>query len=117
MEQRMKSMSLRQFRERAAEIFEPIEIVLRDRDGNFRVLGYYTPYATYPPGAVELPKNTTGKLPEVSVSVLRDGETVALPSVRSGVIKTPAEAAAATAAAVGSVRSFPKSAQLGRKKS
>lgn len=104
MSDRMRSMSLRQFRERAAEISEPIEIAIRDREGNFRVLGFYTPYQTLP-----VTVHGTGRVEEVELPPVE----IEIPGPK--VIKTAAEAVAATVA-LGSVRPFPKSAQTGRNK-
>lgn len=44
----MKTISMRRFRERAAEITEPVEISVRDAAGNFTVLGQFTPYGRQP---------------------------------------------------------------------
>lgn len=102
MTENMKLLSLRQFRERAAEIREKVEIAVRDSGGNLRVLGFYTPYTPHPPGAVESPTE------RVEVEVI---EVVGAGQPR--IIRTPEEAAAAVS---NPVRAFPKSAQTGRKK-
>lgn len=91
-------ISLRQFREKAAEIRQEVQIAVRDRDGNLNILGRYIPYMTYPPGAVELP------VAPLDLPVEDE------PHPR--IIRTPEEAAAAAPA----VRPFPKSAQTGRRR-
>jgi len=95
-------MSLRQFRERAAEITEPVEVTIRDRDGNFRALGFYTPYLTYP-----VTLHGTGKIEQ---AVLPPVE-ITIPGPR--VIKTPEDVAAAVAPRGAA---YPKEVQAGRKK-
>lgn len=105
MSDRLKTISLRRFRERAAEITEPIEIAVRDRDGNFRVLGSYTPYEQ--PGA----KPQILDLGEVSPEAVEAVRT----GVAAGTIKTPEEAAA-VARSIPAVRPFPKSAQTGQRR-
>jgi len=88
----VRTISLRRFRDRAAEIREPVEISLRDPDGNLRIIGFFTPYGAPSVAAVEL--------------------SVQHEEVKPHVIKTPKEAAAA---AKPTSRAFPKSAQLRRR--
>lgn len=96
----MKTISLRRFRERAAEIHEPVDIAIRDREGTFQTIGYFTPY---PRQVLDLGSDVT---PE-TVEVVRAG-------VADGTIKTPKEAEA-VARKIQPVRPFPKSAQTGRR--
>lgn len=107
----MKILSLRQFRERAAEVHEPVQIAVRDKTGNLQILGYYTPYMQDVPGSEELAAPMTLDLGEVAPEAVEE----VVSGLASGVIKTPEEARA-VAATVSPVRAFPKSAQTGRKK-
>jgi|SRR6185503_7254544 len=97
MADRLRTISLRRFREQAAEINEPVDIAVRDRAGNFQIIGYFTPYENRAPGPTPAP---------LDLPVEDEPE----PTPR--VIRTPEEAAAAAPA----VRPFPKSAQTGRRR-
>ena len=91
MADRLKTISLRQFRERAVDINEPVDIAIRDRDGNLQILGYYTPYATVGPDATSLEPLSPGSGGTVLPLDLEDG----VKSTAGRVIRTPQEAAAA----------------------
>ena len=104
MSDRMKTISLRRFRERAAEITEPVDIAIRDRDGNFQIIGFFTPYVTHPPEATPLKPLDLGG-PVIEEAPDRTGKGPIM-------VATPEEAATA----VRPVRPFPKSAQTGRRK-
>jgi hypothetical protein len=47
----MKRISLRRLRDTLPDIREVVEVERRDKDGNYQVLGTWTPYMTYPPEA------------------------------------------------------------------
>jgi hypothetical protein len=102
MPDRLKTISLRRFREKAAEIHEPVDIAIRDRQGNFQTIGYFTPYLQAPQ-ILDLGEDVS---PE-AVEAVRAG-------IGAGTIKTPEEARA-VAKTIAPVRAFPKSAQTGRK--
>ena len=55
MNDRLKTISLRQFRLRIAELDEVVEVSRRDEQNNQQVLGYWTPYMTRAPGSAPLP--------------------------------------------------------------
>ena len=122
MSDRLKTISLRRFREQAAEIHEPVDIAVRDRQGNFQIIGFFTPYMTYPPDAKPLVPiaDEEPPVPGGTTAVRRDEDgrlgyvteerAPGPPSPR--MIRTPAEAAAAAP----QIRPFPKSAQTGRRR-
>lgn len=105
-ERPLPQISLRKFRDEIVDIHHVVEVSRRDPQGNINVLGYWTPYMTYPEGAVELPEpNGIEALPVLDLPV-DDGP---LPRM----VRSPEEAAVAVAP---TVRAFPKSAQVGKKR-
>lgn len=106
---RLRQISLRQFRERAAEIREQMDIAIRDRDGNLQVIGYYTPYA-----APASPAARPLELPVDEPEAVTEGQYVYMAGGPK-VIKTPEEAAAAVT--WDPSRVVPKSASSGRRRS
>jgi hypothetical protein len=47
----MKRISLRRLRDTLPDIHEVVEVERRDKEGNYQVLGTWTPSMTYPPEA------------------------------------------------------------------
>src|SRR5512147_1908770 len=88
----MKNISLRKFRAEIVDIREAVEVSRRDPDGNIQVLGYWTPYMQYAPGAKPLEPVAPIEdqpLTEHRLEIPVDDEP------RPRVIRTPQEAAAA----------------------
>lgn len=119
----MKTISLRKFRDSITDITAVTEVSLRDADGNIRILGFWTPYATHPVDAIPLPEPVPGATLTAEISVNDEpvgrGQLVIPvedddPDSESGfaLIRTPEEAAVA----VTPVRPFPKAVQARRKK-
>ena len=116
-------MTLSQFRERVTELDEVVDVTRRDEQGNTQILGYWTPYATYAPGAVPLKPLVsqhavaTKDLSEFDPS--RDGEfpmgedsefDLHPRTAPKPVIRSPEEAKTAVAT-VPSIRPVPKPSQ------
>jgi hypothetical protein len=55
MNDRLKQISLRKFRIEIVDLHEVVEVSRRDPGGNIQILGYWTPYATYPSDSKSLP--------------------------------------------------------------
>lgn len=104
----MRQVSLRKFKNGIAELSEPIEVSLRDGQGNIRVLGFWTPYAT-PEEFVHEHRHEIEALkpldlsPRLEISV---DEPV--------VIRTPEEVA--TAVRGDPIRAVPKPSQRGKRR-
>lgn len=75
MTDRLKQISLRKFRETVADLHEVVEVSKRDTDGNINILGYWTPYMTYPAGASTVPLEPLEDQPPVpgGTTAIRDG--------------------------------------------
>jgi hypothetical protein len=131
MTERLKQISLRKFREQVADLTEVVEVSKRDGDGNIRILGYWTPYATHPADATPLEPLVGAKAepgPMVGIEVkagevgvldipvddesfpmAEDSEFDRHPRTAPRVIATPEEAAVAVR--VDPVRAVPKPSQ------
>ena len=115
----MKNMSLRKFRDQIAELTSPVEVSLRDGDGNIRVLGYWTPYAQIPSDAKPLipPELGPGPSELVAEGGSQLGSTLDIPvdeEPAPRVIRTPEEVAAVVSS--NPVRAVPKPSQLRRRR-
>lgn len=116
----VKILSVRQFRDRAAEIRETVQIAVRDPEGNLRILGTYTPFLTesgpnrdlteeeppVPGGVTAIRRQSHGGL-----GYETEERAPGPPSPR--MIRTPADATAVAPAG----RSFSKAEQAGRRSS
>lgn len=123
-ERPMRQISLRAFRDSIADIHQPVEVSRRDGQGNIQVLGYWTPYVQHPedgetklgPTTLVLPVDDEG---DGGFPVGSDEEFDRHPRTAPKVIKTPEEAAAATAAAIAStarpIQPVPKPSQRKRR--
>lgn len=109
-ERPLPQISLRKFRDEIVDIRQVVEVSRRDPQGNINVLGYWTPYMTYDRTLrVEVPGDVVGTgAVEPVVLELPVGDEP-LPRM----VRSPEEAAVAVAP---TVRAFPKSAQVGKRK-
>jgi hypothetical protein len=117
----MKNISLRRFRAEIAETYEAVEVSRRDPEGNIQLLGYWTPYVTYPDAKPLEPLRDQAPVPG-GTTAIRDAKYVQEERVPleitddepgPRVIRTPAEVAVAVA--VNPVRAVPKPSQRKRR--
>lgn len=116
MTDRLKQLSLRKFRDTIADVHEVVEVSRRDPQGNIQILGFWTPYVTYPEGSKPLPALDSTGTPTATVSVGDPGGQTIVPleipvdeEPVPRVIRTPEQAAVAVVP--DPVRAVPKPSQ------
>jgi hypothetical protein len=110
MTDRLRQMSLRQFRIQIVDLRAPVEVSRRDNDGNIQVLGFWTPYMQEAPGALAIPVDDEG---DGGFPMGEDSEFDRHPRTAPRLISSPEEVAKTVR--INPVRAVPKPSQRRRK--